>query len=122
MSKGKVIHRSQEFFARAPTQDKPAKSWFKFAAEVPLVAEEEAFLTILIGAARANGFVSLEETQEIVALAYRTRTLANLTLDRITEVRKRIDERIGRDGLSNVLGAACACLFPLIRFAAENRC
>jgi hypothetical protein len=40
----------------------------------------------------------------------RTRTLSRLTLARIAELQKHIDEKINRDGLEPVLGAACSSI------------
>jgi hypothetical protein len=103
-----VVFKSQGFFSKVETPEKASRSWFNFRGEAPVVSEEEAFLTILMGAARADEVVSPEEAQELAALATRTRTLSKLTLARIAELQKHIDEKIKRDGLSDVLGAACS--------------
>jgi tellurite resistance protein len=107
-----VEFKSQSLFSKpAADAEKPGRKWFKdFFADTPLVSEEEAFLTVLIGAARADDVVSPEEAQELSALAMRTRTLSKLTMARIAELQKHIDEKINREGLEQVLGAACASI------------
>jgi len=103
--------KSQNFFSKSvTTPEKPAKSWFNFRADAPIVSEEEAFLTILIGAARADDVVSPEESQELAALATRTKTLSSLTLARIAELQKHIEEKLEREGLQDVLTAACSSI------------
>jgi tellurite resistance protein len=91
---------------------KPKRSWSLFSKTVasPGLAPEEAFLAILIGAARADGNVSPEESQELAALTSRTRTFADLPAARINEFQKRVQEKIDREGLDKVLGAACLAI------------
>lgn len=90
-----VEFKSQSLFSKpAADAEKPGRKWFKdFFADTPLVSEEEAFLSVLIGAARADDVVSPEEAQELSALALRTRTLSKLTMARIAELQKHIDEK-----------------------------
>jgi tellurite resistance protein len=98
------------FSEPAAGPEKPARRWSissLLGREPPTVSEEEAFLTILMGAARADDVVSPEESQQITGLATRTRTLSKLTIARIAELRMHISEKIERDGLDSVVGAAC---------------
>lgn len=104
-----AVIRSDSFFTnRQETAEKPTKTWFnRLVGQGPVLSDEEAFLTVLIGAARADGVVSPEESQELAALTARTRSLANLSVARISELRRLIEERIDREGLPSVLAAAC---------------
>ncbi len=104
-----VVIRSDTFFANKPdSSEKPSKTWFNLlAGGGPSLSDEEAFLTILIGAARADGVVSPEESSELAALTARTRTLANLSVARVSDLRRQIDEKIDREGLGSALAAAC---------------
>lgn len=108
--------RSEAFFSRksAPppslVQAEPAKKsgWFaNLIGGGSTLSDEEAFLAILIGAARADGVVSAEETDELAALTSRTKTLSSLSGARISELRLRIEERIRAQGLQHVLAEAC---------------
>jgi hypothetical protein len=111
MSETNVVFKSQSFFSKAAVDaEKPNRRWFRFGRETPAISDEEAFLTILIGAARADEVVSPEEAQELSALALRTRTLSKLTLARIAELQKHIDDKINREGLEDVLTAACSSI------------
>jgi len=89
--------------------DAPKKTgWFaNLIGGGSTLTDEEAFLAVLIGAARADGIVSPEETDELAALTSRTKTLSSLSGARISELRLRIEEKIRAQGLSNVLGEAC---------------
>jgi uncharacterized membrane protein YebE (DUF533 family) len=128
MSNSNVVFKSQGFFSKAAADaEKSGRNWFKTVfGEVPVVSEEEAFLTILIGAARADDVVSPEEAQELSALALRTRTLSKLTLARIAELQKHIETKISREGLDEALSGACASLLQsseqreLVRYKAES--
>lgn len=127
MPESNVVFRSQSFFSKAAVDaEKPNRGWFRIGRETPVVSDEEAFLTILIGAARADDVVSPEEAQELSALALRTRTLSKLTLARIAELQKHIDDKINRDGLETILGAACSSILgsseqgELVRVRAES--
>ncbi len=111
MPETNVVFKSQSFFSEAAADaEKPSRSWFKFFGDAPAVSEEEAFLTVLMGAARADDVVSPEEAQELSALALRTRTLSKLTMARIAELQKHIDDKFNREGLEQVLGAACSSI------------
>lgn len=111
MPESNVVFKSPSFFSKAAADaEKPGRSWFNFRGETPVVSDEEAFLTILIGAARADEVISPEEAQELSALALRTRTLSKLTLARIAELQKHIDDKINRDGLEPVLASACSSI------------
>lgn len=112
MARSNVVFKSQGFFSKAAADaEKAARPRFKFmASETPTVSDEEAFLTILIGAARADDVVSPEEAQELSALALRTRTLSKLTLGRIAELQKHIEDKMNREGLDKVLETACASI------------
>lgn len=104
----KVMSRSDDFFAKKQdAPGKPQKTWFGLLVGGPGLSEEEAFLAILIGAARADGVVSPEESQELAALTARTKTLANLSVTRISELCRLIDEKFNRESQQNVLAAAC---------------
>ena len=103
-----VMSRSADFFTtRRVASGKPQRSWFGRFVDGPSLSDEEAFLAILIGAARADGVVSPEESQELAALTGRTKTLANLSVTRISELCRSIDGRFNREGQQNVLAAAC---------------
>lgn len=97
---------------QAAEPDKPKRKWALFSrpSAVPTMPPEEAFLAILIGAARADGNVSPEESQELAALTSRTRTFSEIPVARINDCQKRVEERIARDGLDKVLGAACVAI------------
>jgi tellurite resistance protein len=76
----------------------------------PPLSKEEAFFAILIAAARADGTISPEEAQELTALATRTRTLGAHPPARIAQWHKQINERIERDGLTDLLTAASSAI------------
>lgn len=104
----KVMSRSDDFFAKKQEHpDKPQKTWFGLLVGGPGLSDEEAFLAILIGAARADNVVSPEESQELSALTARTKTLANLSVNRISELSRLIDQKFNSLGQQNVLAAAC---------------
>ena len=101
--------------------------WFqKLVGGGSTLSDDEAFLAILIGAARADGVVSPEEAHELAALTARTKTLATLTGARVSELRLRIEGKIRTQGLSAVLGEACQTILnsknppDVIRMRAES--
>jgi tellurite resistance protein len=102
-----VKTRSDRFFKLEAVTTPRVKRKLFDRIVAPTLLIEEAFLAILMGAARADGSVSPEESQEIAALTARTKTLSNLSVARVSELRRKIDDMIDRDGLDKVLGAAC---------------
>lgn len=99
--------RSDRFFRLEAVQSQKPKRKIFDRIVAPSLTAEEAFLAILMGAARADGAVSPEESQELAALTSRTKTLSSLSVSRVSELRKKIDQLIDRDGIDKVLGAAC---------------
>lgn len=99
--------RSDRLFKLEAVQPQKPKRKLFDRIVAPSLSQEEAFLAILIGAARADGSVSPEEAQELAALTARTKTLSSLSVIRVSELRKKIEQMIDRDGLEKVLGAAC---------------
>ncbi len=105
----KTDTRSEKFNARRrETAEKRSWKWIDLdVIGGPSLSEEEAFLAILIGAVRADGHVNPKEAQELAALTQRTRTLAELRVGQISEMSRKIEEKIDRQTLKTVLGAAC---------------
>jgi uncharacterized membrane protein YebE (DUF533 family) len=111
-----VLNRAERFFSKKPApapqtaaaEQPPKDRWFaNLLGKTSTLSEEEAFLAILMGAARADGVVSAEESDELAALTSRTRTLASLPAARISELRTRIEEKFRSQGLQVVLAEAC---------------
>lgn len=99
--------RSDRFFRLEVVQSQKPKRKLFDRIVAPSLSQEEAFLAILVGAARADGTVSPEESQELAALIGRTKTFSNLSVVRVSEIRKKVDQMVDRDGLEKTLGAAC---------------
>lgn len=99
--------RSDRLFKLEAVQTQKPKRKLFDRIVAPSLSQEEAFLAILIGASRADGTVSPEESQELAALTGRTKSLSSLSVARVSEIRRKIEQMIDRDGLDKVLGAAC---------------
>lgn len=112
--------RSEGFFTRkqpppnvVAMQPEPAKKsgWFgNILGRSSTLSDDEAFLAILLGAARADGVVSPEESNELAALTSRTKSLSGLSGSRVSEIRLRLDEKFKNQGVQNVLGEACLAI------------
>ena len=111
----RLYKRAAEPAAAAPP---PPSKWrlFGFGASPQRQATltlEEAFLAILMGAARADGSVSSEEVQEISALAGRTRLLSGVASARISEIQRKVEAKFEAEEINSVLVAACQTIMTI---------
>ena len=102
----------ERLFKREPSQPQPTSKPSLFARAIlkprqPALSPEEAFLAILMGAARADGSVAPEEAQEIAALTGRTITLSGLSASKISEIQRRVEGKFEAEGIDKVLTNAC---------------
>jgi tellurite resistance protein len=68
----------------------------------------EAFITVLFAAVMADGEMSSEEHEEMLALVHRSRALKTLKQEQLVEINRRVVARLRDD--ENALQAACAAL------------
>ncbi len=105
-----TTYLSKDFFKRAETHAPAQKRWFRAGKKFKPMPIEEAFLAILIGAARADGELDPQEAQEIAALVSRTRAFSGQTQQQIAQQQKYISARIEAEAMADVLSAACATI------------
>jgi tellurite resistance protein len=105
-----TTYLSKDLFKRAGPGKAASSRWFGASKKSRPMALEDAFLAILIGAARADGVIGPQETEEIAALVSRTRAFSSETPQQIARRQKELSVRIEVEGLFQMLSAACAAI------------
>ncbi len=108
----KPFDDSKSIFHSHLAEKKMPYSLNELAAEFPGQHTDwtipEAFLCLILSVAFADGNVSLEEQEEIRAIAHRSRTLKGMSQNELAAANKTILER--RDNRPNWLDEACSAL------------
>lgn len=82
--------------------------WATFSSLVSRGAwtKEDAFYGILYAAAAADGDIAASETEEVIALAHRTKTLKGVSQGDLQAMHARVEDQFRRD-FSAALNDAC---------------
>ncbi len=82
---------------------------FKNLVSRGAMAKEDAFYAILYASAMADGVLAAQESEEVIALAHRTKTLQGLSNVDLNLLHGRIEEQF-KAGFDTALEDACASI------------
>jgi len=88
----------------------------------PGLKPHEAYYALLAAAAAVDGRVSAEESQEVTALAHRTRTLSKLNREALEAIRRAIAPRLERAKLAELIDHAAKSLPKKMRLSVFGHC